>query len=308
MGVDIVLEDHIEELTHLTEADVERAPRPVVIVQVRRSLGSRLTTPLLVVIAALAVLSHRVKVDDWRGWFGSSPEREPVAVRPEAPRPPVPLARPPRSLRTASAASNAPITAPRPLALLPSPSRATHAAITLPLPGMETADSWLEIRRVSEMAKVEARDMEDLKARAQARNQRFAAADRIEVARLGVRRVEMSRQDFLQSLRVALTRSDGRDAQVIEELCRKQGVRLGADWPTSSTTSDPELTRTEVRRHVETQRARGFTEVAILSDLVRLESRKRSARSGPKSRSEVVVRAARQLLAVQSSKRQIDSE
>ena len=301
------MEVHIEDLTNSPEDHVVRAPRPVVIVQYRRSIGSRLTTPVLVVIAALAVLSHRVKIDDWRGWFGSFPEPEPVADRAAAPRPSVPLASPPRALRTASA-FDAPVTAPRPLALLPSPSRATHAVIALPQPGMETADAWLEIRRVSEMAKIEARDMEVLKARALAMNKQLAAAQRNEVARLDVQPTEMSRQDFLQSLRLALTRSDGRDAQVVEELCRKQGVWLAADRPATSTRSAPELTRTEVRYRVETLRAKGFTEVAILDELVRLESRKRAARSGPKSRGEVVVRAARQLLAVQSSQRQVDSE
>ena len=302
------MEDHIEALTNLPEADIERAPRPVVIVQYRRSLGTRLTTPVLVVIAALAVLSHRVKIDDWRGWFGSFPDPEPVADRAAAaPRPSVRLASPPAALRTASA-FDAPVTAPRPPALLPSPSRAGHAAIALPEPGMETADAWQEIRRVSEMAKVEARDMEDLKARALAQNKRLAATQRIEVARLDVRQTEVSRQDFLQSLRLALTRSDGRDAQIVEELCRKHGVWLAADRPATSTLSDPELTRTEVCHRVETLRAKGFSEVAILDELVRLESRKRAARSGPKSRGEVVVRAARQLLAVQSPQRRVDSE
>lgn len=301
------MEVHIEALTNPPEADLERAPRPVVIVQYRRSIGTRLTTPVLVVIAALAVLSHRVKIDDWRGLLEASPDPEPVADRAAAPRPLVRLASAPAALRTASA-FDAPVTAPRPPALLPTPSRAGHAAIALPEPGMETADAWQEIRRVSEMAKVEARDMDDLKARALAQNKRLAAAQRIEVARSDVRQTEVSRQDFLQSLRLALTRSDGRDAQVVEELCRKHGVWLAADRPATSTLSDPELTRTEVRLRVERLRAKGFSEVAILDELVRLESRKRAARSGPKSRGEVVVRAARQLLAVQSPQRRVDSE
>lgn len=307
------MKDHIEDLPQSPEAVIERAPRPVVIVQYRRGLGSRLTTPLLVLIAALAVLSHRVKIDDWQGWFGSFPEPEPVADRPATPRPPVRLASPTTVVRTAFARAtlNPPTDAPQPLALLPTPMRPSHPAIALPQPGqpgVETADAWQDIRRVSEMAKAEARDMEDLKARAQAQAQWFAAAQRIEAPRLQVRQAEMSRKNFLESLRNAVTRSDGHDAQVVEELCRKHGVWLVAERPAASTVSNPELTRTEVRYHIETLRTRGFTEVAILNDLVRLESRKRTARSGPKTHGEVVVRAARQLLAVQSSQRRVESE
>ena len=54
-------------------------------------------------------------------------------------------------------------------------------------------------------------------------------------------------------------------------------------------------------------RARGVAEVAILEELARNESKHNSARSGPKWRGDVVVRAARQLLAV-PPQRQIDTE
>ena len=296
-----------------TQADAngeECARRPVVIVRYRRAPGSRFTTPILVLIAALAVLSHRVKIDDWRGVWGALPDPEPIGARNGESRVAVALADPPLALRAAWVPSVAelPARAPRPLALLGKPSPATHSAIALPRSGEETANSWAEIRRVSELAKAEALDMENLKALAQAQSRRQAATHPLETAHSGVRQTEESRQEFLDSLRLALSRPDGRGVQEVESLCRQHGVSLSANRPLAGTEAAPELTPAARRQRVESLRSKGVTEAAILEELVRHEARKRPARSGPKTRDEVLVRATKQLLAIQASNRRDASE
>ena len=159
------------------DAAGDRAPRPVVIVQYRRSLASRLTTPILVMITALAVLSHVVRLDNWRGLFGTFAEPRPIADEPASPRPEVKLAAPSPPMRTTVAASRSapPAAPPRPLALRPRNSPATHAVIEIPQPGAETAVAWEDIRRESEQARAEALDMAALKAKALAEASRFVA-------------------------------------------------------------------------------------------------------------------------------------
>src|SRR4051794_22101917 len=62
-----------------TSGDPPRTP--VVVVQHRRSWLAMLSAPLLILVASAAVLSHRVKLDDWRGlgdWLRSEPVALPV--------------------------------------------------------------------------------------------------------------------------------------------------------------------------------------------------------------------------------------
>jgi hypothetical protein len=301
--------DDLEDLG--LDAGRDRAPRQVVIVQYRRSLASRLTTPILVMIAALAVLSHVVKLDNWRGLFGTFAEPRPLADEPAAPRPAVTLAAPSPLMRTpvAAARSTPPASPPRPLALRPLNSLAAHAVIDIPQPGAETADAWEDIRRESEQSKSEAREMEALKAKAAAESPRFAAAHRAAMAALEAAESLESREEFREALRRALEQPDGRSAQVVEELCRQHGVRLAADKLPPGTATLPILSGSAgIRYRVKLLRAKGVAEVAILDDLARNESKNYAARSGPRLRSEVIVRAARQLLSVPPGTRQVDSE
>ena len=110
--------------------------------------------------------------------------------------------------------------------------------------------------------------------------------------------VELSRQEFHVGLRRALAQSSPKSGRAIEGLCDAQGVSLAPDRLAMGTAAAPALTTGARRVRVEKMRAKGMAEPAILSDLVRLESRNRAARGGPKSHEETLVRAARQLLAV----------
>jgi hypothetical protein len=275
-------------------------PGPFVVVQYRRSLASRVAVPVLVVIAAGAVLSHRVRLDDWQGI--TSLRSKPETVVAETPPRPIvsPLLSAPNLIRwereTGKRSQPGPL--PRPLARLPITSPAFLPILPFPEQGARTAEAWETLRREAEEAKIEAASMRDLKAHAipAVRGRGLGEEDRLPLEERA--EIELSRQEFHDGLRRALAQSSTKIARAIEELCDAQGISLAPDRLALGTAPAPALTTGGRRSRVEKLRAKGMTEPAILSYLVRIEARNRAARSGPKSHDETLVRAARQLLAV----------
>lgn len=279
----------------------EPRPRPVVVVQYRRGWPSTLSTPLLILVAAGAILSHRIRSEDWRGladYFGGSPPPElPTASVP--PPPPAVAAPSPVVFNVVEAPEAGP---PEP----PSPPRPEfkHKPMTpiAPLPGLapepdarvQAASIWDDIRRESERKRQEARALERVKDALYEEDRKLSEIKKAERARREREALEDGRLAFHESLRRSLAEANGRPGEAVRDLCERHGVPIGSGW--MRTASKAATTVAGRRDRIDRLRRGGTPEPLILVELIRIENANRVARSGPRTQEEVVVRAARQLL------------
>lgn len=272
---------------------------PVVVVQYRRSYLSRLTAPLLLLITALALLSQRMKLDDWRGLTGLRADAEPAPVSLTPPKPFPTLALPsPDPIQPESPPGLRPADLPVPISSRPISLPLNSRLIPMPGEDATTAEAIESIRAESELAKAEAASMQEIKDRT-ARDLRMRADNPPVGIAFGVPiETDTDRGIFHQKLRRILKESSGKSTSAIEELCASTGGIVLTERPIPGTLSTPPPTSRARKDRIEGMRARGIAESVILSDLVRQESKNRAARSGPKSRQEVLIRAAKQLVAI----------
>ncbi len=155
-----------------------------------------------------------------------------------------------------------------------------------------------EIRREVEKSKAESAELEALKEQVFSEDQRLQPIRKEEAARQARIAIEEARVSFRDGLRRALSEPEDQSGPAIDAVCQDHGVIVQAGKLDPGTATGLGLTSTGRRERVEKLRARGVSEAAIFDELARLESRNRAARNGPKSRQEVLVRAARQLLSV----------
>lgn len=296
------------------------ATKTVVVVQYRRGFFTSLAIPVLIMIAAGAILSHRIRIEDWPGlssfWAKYSkrpklaeaaeiassslptPEASPspvifkVVPRPVDPVDEVAMPAPP--LITAAPPSDPPAPAPPPA---PVAERVAQVVPPPPPPPVRTEEIWEDIRRESVRKQEEARVLEGEKAvqleldlrQSEARK---AAADQRQSIELDNRRVR-----FRDELRKALNDTKGRPGATIRDLCARQGVTIGSNWAREP--KSPKVLTTAARKErVERMREGGASEAMIVNDLIRYEEANRMARAGAKTQEEAVIRAVRQLLAV----------
>ncbi|MDB5349727.1 MAG: hypothetical protein JWN86_974 [Planctomycetota bacterium] len=287
----------------------EPARKAVVVVQYRRTWIATISTPLLILIAAGAVLSHRVKMDDWRGlaayFSAQDASAPPVRVEREAPIAPIVLAVPDRVVSGDAplGAVSRPPDPPKPRIGPPMPMAASVRPIAPTDSKAQAARVWDDIRQEAARTQVQTVAMEAVKAREGAEVERLAPL--VEQERLAQVRneSEADRISFLKDLRKAVGAPAGRAGQAIKDLCDRHGVWLGPEPKHSTADRISGLTFSGRREHVESMRSKGVTEAMILDDLVRVETRNRVARSGPKTEEEILIRAARNLLAVPPSKK-----
>ncbi len=286
----------------------DRSPEPVVVLQYRRSWISRLSTPLLILIAAVAVVSHRVKLDDWRGlggWFPMAEAHGPEITtdRPDPPSAPIALAVPdPVVLKDAPAwkldASSRLPAPPRPRISPPLPFAVAPRPIRLPESTVSAAKVWEDIRQEAAKSQEEAIAMQAVKARENAEVERLAPLAQNAIGRPGSLESEDDRVKFREELRLAVAGPLAQAGAAIKDLCDQHGVFLGTEPRRKGGTKSIGLTASGRCHRVDLMRAKGLSEASILEDLVRFESLNVVARGGPKTPDEVIVRASKNLLAL----------
>lgn len=289
-------------------ADEGATPRPVVVVQYRRGWLSQLTTPLLILVAAGAILSHRVKIADWRGLSALLPKRETVVVVEKViVKVPAPAAGTPPTI---GAVANPPIEVveahpPMPDRPEPGPPVARTLAIR-PLPlDIEGDERMRTTRAEQEILRESDEKRKKRLAEAALQDRRFEEEALAEVARQAEelvrqrRAIQDERKTFREAVHRALGPSSSASGPEIRALCQQRGVYLDPERRMVGTSSSISgLSASNRKILVERLRAIGKDEAFILDQLVRSEAVNRGARSGPKTLDDVIVRAARQLLEV----------
>ena len=296
--------DITTEFAAPSEPDATATAPPVVMVHYRkRSLLHSLAWPMVVLILAGAILSHRVRIRDWRGLMELVGRRPSVEAAPPPPSTPE-IPTPPKVVVQAEATPPpAPLPPPIPERIVPRPLPAVVLAVPLPPmadPKEETDLAWAEIRREAERqraVKAEKVDIERDKQRRFADEQRNTELRKAneEARKLVVATNE--RQVFRDELLRRYRTPGGKAGAAIVELCSQHGVDLGSDLSPKKGEA-PVLGISARRELVDKARAMGIPEAKILDDLVRVEAANRAARSGPKTRNQAIILAARTLLGI----------
>ncbi len=281
---------------------------PVVVVQYRRGWIARLMMPVMILITATALLSHRMKADDWRGlshYLGLK-DNVKAAASPSVSEPrPAPEAAPP-IIVTIVPEEEIPLPAPslldppkpKPAIVAEATPVATPAAeVPNPTPAVRAGEVWDDIREEGERKQADAQALERMKDLQFEQDQRLTQQKKVEELQRDRVKAASGRADFRNALRAALTQPEGRAGPAIRDLCAREGVALGSSF----TPPAQELVTTSAARKDRVEKLRGmqFSEAMILCDLIRLEAPNRVARrAGTRTPEDVVVRAARQLLLV----------
>lgn len=293
------------------EGETAPGPRPMIVVHERRGLMSRLAVPLLLLIAAAAVLSHRFRLDHWQG-FTAIFDKSPAMVPAAPPPPPIVVAAVPPPLPTVapipSAALTVAVPRPEPLAMNLTPMPVGPSAIPFPDRRAKVEEAWQAIRRDVEKAKEETAALEEIKRREFAEDQRLQPIREAEEQRVAVQDAKQTRLAFLNALRKAVNDKKGQPGPAVESVCSEYGMDVGGKRWAPGTMTGPEMTSTARRQRIEKLRGMGWSEPDILAELARFESRNRAARGGPRTKQDVLVRAAKQLLSVPLVARPAQSE
>ena len=298
--------------------DATEDARPVVVVQYRRGWSPSVTVALLILVIAAAIYSHRLRSRNWRGmvdYFRGPPA--PVVTADPSPEKAAPTPMVVKVLTgTASASASAEaapsptprLTAPpilewdpprpRPPVAIASPPAPPATAAGAPTGSGKAVGVWNTILAESQKQQDAADSLEAAKDDMLERMRDQAEAHRLDEARRVRLERDRERSEFRNDLWRALQGQNGRPGPAIRDLCDRQGVAMGASWRKGIPPGGMVSTVAGRRDRIEQLRQEGQSEAAILDDLICREDRNRVARTGPKTQEEVVIRAARQLLAV----------
>ena len=285
--------------------------------QRRRSPGLllALAPPMTILICAGGILAYRLWRTDWPGFrlfnapvvAARRPSLVPIPLPPTkvvarvkadpAPEPVIPL---PNPAEPAAAPEPEPVevATTRPLPL-PEPEPAEPFIRPAPPEPISKAEALAGIAREAAQLRAE-RHLEDgLKARAAAREQAETHRRQAEQARRALHFVEDDRHLFREDLARLLARGGDRQAQQIEDLCKRRSVSMPPELRRAFDQARVSVSaKLDRRDRVELYRRRGVPEETILFELANQELASVGLRHGPRNRDAALVRGARRLLEV----------